>query len=274
MSDKRYSPTPPVSDPLGASARWDEILRQLKELEAVESMTILYACEARSRAWGFPSADSDYDVRFIYVRPPEWYLSIWQRKDTIQRPLTNRVDLAGWDVIKALQLFQRSNPPLMEWLDSPIVYLERGETAGTLRDLARYHFSPTAAAYHYYHMARGNYRDYLQGETVRLKKYLYVLRPLLAVLWLEAGRGRVPVQFEALFRQLPLDGDLKQEIQSKLLLPKLYGRELGEAPALPLVGSFIRRELERLGGLHNIGTALHAPSELLDALFRKVIYER
>lgn len=268
------SPYPTGGDPLTSAERWDEILRQLKEMEAAEGVTVLYACESGSRAWEFASADSDYDVRFIYIRPPEWYLSIQKRRDTIERPLTNWVDLAGWDMRKALQLFQKSNPPLMEWLDSPIVYVERGDTAAALRRLADAYYSPTAAAYHYLHMARGNFRDYLQGETVWLKKYLYVLRPLLAVLWLEAGRGRVPVQFEALFTGLPLDAELKREIHNKLLLPKIYGHELGKAPALPLAGAFIRAELERREGTRFEFEVDRAPVDLLDELFRKVIYEQ
>ena len=274
MSNTITSPAPTAGDPLSAAERWGEIVRQLKALEATEGITVLYACESGSRAWGFASADSDYDVRFIYVRPPEWYLSIRERKDTIERPLTNWVDLAGWDLIKALRLFQKSNPPLMEWLFSPTVYVERGGTAAALRRLADAHYSPTAAAYHYLHMARGNYRDYLQGETVRLKKYLYVLRPLLAVMWLEAGRGRMPVQFETLFRELPLDKELRLEIYNKLILPKWRGGELGKGPALPLVSRFIQIELKRREeSRFELGNA-DGPVDLLDELFREAIYEQ
>lgn len=265
-------PCPTPSDPLSASERWDEILLQLKALEATEDITILYACESGSRAWGFASTDSDYDVRFIYVRPLEWYLSISERKDTIERPLTNMVDLAGWDLKKALRLFRKSNPPLMEWLGSPIVYVERGETAAALRRLADEYYSPKAAAYHYLHMARGNFRNYLQGETVWRKKYLYVLRPLLAVMWLEAGRGRVPVQFETLFRELPLDEKLKLEIHNELLVPKLRGRELGEAAALPRVGRFIQIELKRRDGSRFAFDHQRVPAEPLDELFRETLH--
>ncbi len=82
----------------------------LAEIEAQENVRIVYACESGSRAWGFPSSDSDYDVRFIYLHPLEWYLSIEKRRDVIERPITGVLDVNGWDLRKALQLFRKSNP--------------------------------------------------------------------------------------------------------------------------------------------------------------------
>ena len=105
------------------------ILSHLREIETTENVRIVYACESGSRAWGFPSADSDYDVRFLYVHPLEWYLSVDVKRDVIERPLQGGLDISGWDLKKALQLFRKSNPPLLEWLGSPIVYLEQYSTA-------------------------------------------------------------------------------------------------------------------------------------------------
>ena len=101
-----------------------EILKRIAEVEATENVTIFYACESGSRAWGFPSADSDYDVRFIYLRKPDWYLSIdvEDKRDVIERPINDELDISGWDLRKALKLLWKSNPPLLEWLVSPIVY--------------------------------------------------------------------------------------------------------------------------------------------------------
>ena len=101
------------------------ILAQLNEIEKNHDVVILYACESGSRAWGFPSADSDYDVRFIYLRPVKWYLSVEEKRDVIEVPINEQLDINGWDLRKALQLFRKSNPPLMEGLGSPIVYLEK-----------------------------------------------------------------------------------------------------------------------------------------------------
>ena len=105
------------------------IKANLAEIEARENVRIVYACESGSRAWGFPSSDSDYDVRFIYLHPLEWYLSIVDKRDVIEDPITGQLDVNGWDLRKALQLFRKSNPPLFEWLNSPIVYLEKYSVA-------------------------------------------------------------------------------------------------------------------------------------------------
>ena len=93
-----------------------EIIAGLSKVAEEEGVRVLYACESGSRAWGFPSSDSDYDVRFIYAHPVEWYLSIRNRRDVIERPVVNDIDLSGWDIKKALVLLRKSNPPLLEWL--------------------------------------------------------------------------------------------------------------------------------------------------------------
>jgi len=159
------------------------IIEELKRLEREEQVRILYACESGSRAWGFPSRDSDYDVRFVYIRKPEWYLSIFEKRDVIERPISDKLDISGWDLRKALNLYRKSNPPLLEWLQSPIRYYEHSGIAEQLRRLSPLAFSPKSCMYHYLSMARGNYREYLQGERVRIKKYFYVLRPV----WLANG---------------------------------------------------------------------------------------
>src|ERR1043166_5445755 len=145
----------------------------LTDIEQTEAVRVLYAVESGSRAWGFESTDSDYDVRFLYVRPRDWYLSIdvETKRDTIEKPITDDLDVSGWDLRKALKLFRKSNPPLLEWLQSPIVYLERFSTAVRLRELTKEYFSPKSCLHHYLHMAEGNFRQYLQTEIVRLKKY-------------------------------------------------------------------------------------------------------
>jgi predicted nucleotidyltransferase len=159
----------------------EQIHVALNTIERDEDVHIFYACESGSRAWGFPSADSDYDVRFLYIHPTPWYLSIdiETRRDVIERPINDQLDVVGWDLRKALKLFRKSNPPLLEWLTSPIVYTERFGIAEQLRQLVPTYYSPTASFYHYLHMAQGNFRDYLRGEMVWIKKYFYVLRPYL-----------------------------------------------------------------------------------------------
>ncbi len=151
-----------------------KILEILDKIESDYQVKILFSCESGSRAWGFPSSDSDYDVRFIYLHPPDWYLSIdlESQKDVIELPIDDKLDVVGWDLRKALKLFRTSNPPLLEWLDSPIKYSEKYSTAEQMRQLAPTCYSPGACMYHYLHMAQGNNREYLKGEKVWVKKIL------------------------------------------------------------------------------------------------------
>lgn len=247
------------------------------ELEAIESQVgvkILYACESGSRAWGFPSADSDYDVRFLYLHPQDWYLAVdlESRRDVIERRIDHDLDVSGWDLRKALKLFHKSNPPLLEWLGSPIVYLENYTVAACLRELAPTYYNPIASMYHYLHMAQGNFRNYLQGEQVWVKKYFYVLRPLLAVNWLERGCGIVPTEFEQLVNRIIDDGELKQQIAA-LIVAKKAGDELDEGPRIPIISDFINNELARLEHKQFAASLEKQPFEPLNELFRSMLVE-
>lgn len=225
----------------------NSIKKHLLKLESEENVKIIYACESGSRAWGFPSKDSDYDIRFLYVHPPDWYFSmdLEEKSDVIERPPDGLLDLSGWDLRKALRLLYKSNPPLLEWLNSPIVYLEKYSAGDRLRDLLPEFYSPTACLYHYLHMARGNYKEYLRGETVWLKKYFYVMRPLLAIRWIEEGRGVVPMEFETLLAGFDGEQDFKLAV-SGLLERKIKGEELDRGPRIPEIRDFIDREMGRL----------------------------
>ena len=222
-----------------------EILRRLAVIESECAVRVLYACESGSRAWGFASPDSDYDVRFLYAHPRDWYLSfdVERQRDVIERPIVDDMDFHGWDVRKALYLFGRTNGALIEWLNSPIRYLERGNFAAELRRLAPEHFNATALCYHYSHMARRNAREYLLGGRVRLKKYFYVLRPLLAIRHIEQGLGVPPVRFESLV-DVVAPAAIRPAI-AKLLEAKRVTSETGTGAPIPELGRFIESELER-----------------------------
>lgn len=241
----------------------------LSAVEEADRVRVLYAAESGSRAWGFPSADSDYDVRFVYVHPEPWYLSIdlEHRRDVIERPLTEEIDLSGWDVRKALGLFARSNPPLLEWLDSPIVYADRLGFADRLRGLVPEYFSPVGAMYHYLQMARRNSRAYLQGERVRAKKYFYVLRPVLAARWIEQGRGPVPTRFATLLETVADNVPLRDEVAT-LIARKLEGAELDEGPRWPVIHEFVTEELKRLESAAGSQPKVRGGTEPLNELFR------
>lgn len=248
------------------------IIPRIREIEKEQQVRIIYACESGSRAWGFPSSDSDYDVRFLYLHPLTWYLSIGKRRDVIEYPIDDALDINGWDLQKALKLFRKSNPPLMEWLGSPIVYLEEYTIAAQMRALAQEYNSPISSSYHYLQMARGNYRDYMKGEIVWLKKYLYVLRPILAVQWIEAGYGVVPTEFEVLVDRLIMEPKLKRAIGS-LIAAKRAGQELDRGPRIDPISDFIDHEMERFENRKFNYDKPPDPTEKLDELFVNALAE-
>lgn len=221
----------------------DHIKTQLANLEREHDIKILYAVESGSRAWGFASADSDWDVRFIYLHREAWYLSIDDKKDSIEIMLPNDLDLSGWELRKALRLFRKSNPPLLEWLNSPIVYLEEPFTVSQMRVAADEYFNPKSCLYHYLSMASGNFREYLKRDLVRMKKYFYVLRPVLACMWIERTNTMAPTEFQKLFDAEVPEGDLKLEIE-KLLARKMSGGEMGEEPKIEVLNAFLEEKIE------------------------------
>lgn len=226
----------------------ERILQRLRAAESEHGIRVLYACESGSRAWGFASPDSDYDVRFIYSRSADWYLSfdVEYRRDVIEYPIVDEIDCGGWDIRKALYLFTRTNGALLEWLHSPIQYIEHGALAESLRELAPRALNVRALCYHYSHMARGNAREYLFADKVRLKKYFYVLRPLLAIRFIEQRGDVPPVQFERLVEAVA-PKEIVQAIRALLDL-KRRTAELGTGEPIPEIGRFIESELERHGG--------------------------
>lgn len=250
----------------------ERILARLNELEVAEGIKIVYACESGSRAWGFPSANSDFDIRFLYVHPIEWYLSIEEKRDVIECQAEGSLDINGWDLRKALGLFRKSNPPLFEWLNSPIVYLEKGRTAAQMRDLMPVFYSPTACIHHYLHMTQGNYREYLQGDVVWIKKYFYVLRPILAIQWIENGFGVAPTAFSTLLERLVTDPALSAEINT-LIEQKRNGAELDRGPRIPLISEFIERELSRIETEGIKYKSHQTSSNELNELFRNTLAE-
>ncbi|MDF2945589.1 MAG: conserved hypothetical cytosolic protein [Bacillales bacterium] len=219
------------------------ILSKLNEIERENNIKIILAVESGSRAWGFPSTDSDYDVRFIYTRPYDWYLSIDKKRDVLENPINDLLDISGWDIQKALRLFAKSNPALLEWLQSPIIYKENFTLPNVLRELSGEFMVKKGCIYHYLHMADGNYRDYLQGETVKIKKYFYVLRPLMACMWVEKYSTVPPVEFQELLKLDGLNKNLLNQID-KLLIRKMVGEEMSLEKSIPVINEFIEEKLE------------------------------
>jgi len=252
----------------------EEILSRLARAENEHDVRILLAVESGSRAWGFASPNSDYDARFIYVNRPEWYLSVGleEKRDVIEYPIVDELDVNGWDLRKALRLFWKSNPAFMEWIQSPLVYLQRGAFLDGSRALMNTVYSVESGMYHYRSIAKTNYRGYLQQEQVPLKKYFYVLRPLLAVRWMERFGTPAPIEFGKLVAMVESDRPLVQAIDA-LLEQKRMSPELGLSPQVPAIQDFIVKELERLEGIVPARFERREVEPELSTLFRKVLAE-
>lgn len=221
----------------------DIILEKLKEIEERESVKILHCVESGSRAWGFASPDSDFDVRFIYVRSEEFYLRLDKTRDVIEWQLDDTLDINGWDIQKALRLLYTSNPTLFEWNSSPIVY-KTTEEWQKISAVINDYFVARAGLYHYLSTAKGNYREYLKGETVKLKKYFYVLRPLLACKWILAESTPPPMLFKTLMDKY-LDESVKDDVL-KLLDLKMNFPEIAEGPRFDKVNAYIEENMIKI----------------------------
>lgn len=247
------------------------IVEEILKIEQGHQVKILFAVESGSRAWGFPSQDSDYDVRFVYIHRPEWYLSIDEKRDVIELPINEQLDINGWDIRKALKLFRKSNPALLEWLVSDIQYYEAYGFKEEMLALRERIFSPQASVYHYLHMAKGNFREYLQGEQVKIKKYFYVLRPILACQWIEKYNTSPPILFQELVRDLVTEPELRAAIED-LLSRKLAGEELNLEQRVDVINEFVAREIEHMSEFAQSVQVDHEdPTELLDGLYRKYL---
>lgn len=254
------------------------IQKKLLEIEEKFNVKILYAVESGSRAWGFPSKDSDYDVRFIYIHPPEWYLSIDQqgigaKRDVIEEPINDLLDISGWEITKTLRLFRKNNPPLLEWLRSDIIYYQKYSFVDSIRSLEENVFYPNSMLYHYLNMAKNNYREYLQGSEVRIKKYFYVLRPILACKWIEKYNMTPPISFHELLEDIVPEGELKNAVEL-LLKRKIKGDELDIEFRINVINDFLENEIEHLEEYaKSLRVQTKDPTKILDELFRGTLQE-
>ena len=215
----------PVSAAMRATVR-----QQLEQIERDHQVSVLFACESGSRGWGFASPDSDYDVRFIYVHRLPWYLGIERQRDVIEVPISSELDISGWELRKALQLMRASNPVLLEWLRSPVVYRDEQAWSQRLRGLAEQYFSPVRGYHHYLSMARKTMAHHLSGDSVRYKKYFYALRPLLAARWIREIGGVPPMRFAELASRLLTDAALLEELNALLAKKMRSGEAATSAP--------------------------------------------
>ena len=221
------------------------IENKLKEIEKEFKVKILYSCETGSRAWGFPSPDSDYDVRMIYRHDPDWYLTLSEKKDTIEfMSEDGELDITGWDIKKCLKLMWKSNGALLERVQSPIVYREEKNIAALLKEYSERCFAPVATMHHYLGMAKNSFADIEGKSEIKLKKLFYALRATLACKWILEKDSVPPIIFMTMLNELSFDTILKEKIVSLIEL-KSGKVESYIHPEEKELNQFIIQELEK-----------------------------
>lgn len=249
----------------------EAIDRAIADIERQHDVRVLFAAESGSRAWGFASPDSDFDVRFIYVHRRNWYLSIGEPRDVIEAMLPGDLDLSGWELRKTLRLFLRCNLALNEWLGSPIVYNEHGDCANRMRALVATGFRAPAGYHHYLRMAQGVYDEQLAQDPVRLKKLFYVLRPLLACRWIRASGCQPPTEFQ---RLLAADwvSEAERSMVARLLVEKAAASESYRTPLAAEARRWFVHELDAAAAAAStIQSQARLDGATLDVLLRDCV---
>jgi uncharacterized protein len=225
-----------------AEAVEKEIQAELDAIEREHDVKILLACESGSRAWGFPSQDSDFDVRFLCAHTRDWYLSVFEKRDVIEKPVSGLLDISGWDIRKALQLLRKSNPALMEWLTSPLVYRSNPRALAPLLDLAEQAFRPMASCHHYISMAKGHVARFEGKDHIRVKVYLYTLRPILCCRWVIECGSQPPMLFRELLERFLPSGEVR-EVVDHLVALKSQSNETDTVPRSAVLEDHMREQL-------------------------------
>jgi predicted nucleotidyltransferase len=243
------------------------IVRHLRELEKEREIKILLAVESGSRAWGCASPDSDYDVRIIYVRKPDWYLSINEGKDNIDYFEGDLLDVSGWDIRKALRLLAGSNATPFEWAQSPIIYFEVPGFREQLLAFSRQYFRPLNTFNHYRGIAHNSFMV-KEGEEMKLKKMFYVIRPVLAAQWIARKETVPPMHLEGLL-EIVAEAKIKTMIKELIVRKSTLNEDYHYVPDPSLV-AFLT---EALADLKNIELSkLPAiDKEPLNVFFREVL---
>ncbi len=241
---------------------------QLDEIEKASGIHLLFACESGSRGWQFPSPDSDYDVRFIYVRKADYYLSIVNRNYDLKFPITGELDIHGWDIRKALQLIRKSNTTPFEWLQSPIIYKELPGFREDLWTLCQDYFSQRANIHHYLGIAQGALDTLENGNEIKIKKLFYVLRPLLAAKWCLERNCIAPMTFGPLMALLP--GSMLPVIEELMAL-KARSPEGFIIHLNAELHAYINDEYARISAASSVLERNHFDELKLDQFFVKTI---
>jgi uncharacterized protein len=244
------------------------ILNKLVSIEQEHNIRILFACESGSRGWQFPSPDSDYDVRFIYLKPYKFYLSVLNRKYEMNFPINDELDIYGWDIRKVLQLVGKSNTTPFEWLQSPIVYRQQEGFRDNLWALCQQYFGQRSNIHHYLGIANGALETIINGDQIKIKKLFYILRPLLAAKWCLEQKSIAPMTIGPLMTLLPpaLQNEVSDLIILKADAPESFIVKISQA-----LKAWIEQELAGINEASKQIQRDHFTAEKLDHFFVKTI---
>ncbi|PTB95896.1 nucleotidyltransferase domain-containing protein [Marivirga lumbricoides] len=244
------------------------VQERLSDLAFTHNIKTLYACESGSRAWGFPSPNSDYDVRFIYAQDLDWHLSLVDKKDTIDLPISNDLDIGGWEIRKTLGLLWKSNAPLLEWLQSPIVYQVDDQFVLQMRELSQEYFSPIAVMHHYLSMSKKYFEACQHSEAVKLKKYFYALRTAIAGSWVREKKTIPPIELPKMFEII--SDNVRDKVQELIVLKAqqnedyLHGREA-------LLDEFLSETIKQNEAIASKLPSANGDIEKLDDFYRNIL---
>ncbi len=251
----------------------DGIREILRKIESEYSLNVIYGLESGSRAWGFESQNSDYDVRFLYIRPVDWYLCIEKRSDVLELGTSCDIDLSGWDLRKSLLFLRQSHPVLLEWLRSPVVYIEQSEVVQRMREIGEEFFAPRASVHHYIGWAERTLHRYFQPSDLAAKRYFYVMRPILCCRWIQTIGGQPPLRMQALLAAIEMPAEAKLAV-GDLIDRKQAGYELDSVGRVPILDQYIFETIPQIKEfLITLPKPEYAPFEILNPLFHQVLEE-
>lgn len=249
-----------------------QIKQAVTQVCHAHEITCLHAIESGSRAWGFASPDSDYDVRLLYCHPLNWYLNLFDNKDTFEfieeDLLSVPFDIGGWDIKKALTLIYKSNAVIFEWLHSPIVYQQRSELIDNLKLISLAYFKPITIFHHYQGMAKTASIGLDLTAPIKLKKLFYLLRALLAAKWVITYETPPPVVMSEMFE---LINDETQTAILQLIALKSTCDERHTLQVSPLIQSAIAQLWTDLDQ-PDFKEKPKADATALNAFFQQVLY--
>jgi predicted nucleotidyltransferase len=245
------------------------IEQELNKIEKNLNVKIIYACESGSRAWNFASLNSDYDVRFIYAHPKDWYLSIAKKKDVIEHLIDGDLDISGWDIKKSLVLLRKSNSPLLEWISSPIKYRNERTVMNPLIELSTDAFLPESSCHHYWSMANRILLNVGEGEEAKIKSYLYSLRAILCCKWIVKRHTQPPMRIEELLNELLPVGETR-DLVDNLIYEKSKGAESASTKRSLSFEEYLRGQLSNLES-QIPKNPKKLPIDRFDAVFQEII---